>query len=599
MSHARTGSPFFDFTYAFLNQTSTFINTKTEDFTQAQLALVTLATYTMLKRSIKSALYSNYRHARRFGVTQTIIDNGNDFKETLQQFPHTAREKLQNVFFNSAVKIPIVGPFVKAYENEQIEKELKEVIKTTTGRRLRNRFTGLRLPFDGKARIAILKEVDSQLSTTQKGKPPEKIDAMPNQEMKGLLRGITNRFTDADPTQAELVSKDCEAQVIAWMFSYFKGEYPILPQQTFLSAEKKDFFSSMASLCNRLNIRANQPTLLPPGFLTNDGAESNDIAICMAVAAARDAGIQQPEIIVPASIHPCFKQFAAKYGAKLIEVPVNQATGKADVDRMRRKINDNTCLIAGSAPSLPHGVFDPIAALADLAKEQNIPLHMDASIGFSQIFAREAWSDLPYYDFETAGITSIACNIELASVVLFNHQASNAPKVKTHGHFDWMGSTIPNGLAAKTKASMELIGDERYFNIMKALLLMTLSLQNVLKKIRQCRIVYPVESTIVSIDTPGVNSHLVAAKLIEAGWEVKPHLPTGFHFCVTREHIKMHLDGKDFMNLFKEALNRAISYAQQHPTERPANLLPFCDTVSSAGYSAVNATIPALTLRRR
>jgi sphinganine-1-phosphate aldolase len=56
-------------------------------------------------------------------------------------------------------------------------------------------------------------------------------------------------------------------------------------------------------------------------------------------------------------------------------------TTRADVDDMAAAIDRNTVALVGSAPSFPHGVVDPIAALAELAQAKGVGLHVDACLG--------------------------------------------------------------------------------------------------------------------------------------------------------------------------------------------------------------------------
>ena len=106
------------------------------------------------------------------------------------------------------------------------------------------------------------------------------------------------------------------------------------------------------------------------GCMTSGGSES----IMMAVKTHRDwaraeKGIQNPEIVMPVTVHPAFDKALHYFGVKSIKVPVD-GDQRADVEAMRKAITPNTILLVGSAPQYPHGVMDPIEALAALALEK-------------------------------------------------------------------------------------------------------------------------------------------------------------------------------------------------------------------------------------
>lgn len=93
------------------------------------------------------------------------------------------------------------------------------------------------------------------------------------------------------------------------------------------------------------------------GTTTSGGTES----ILMAIKTYRDwakavKGITKPELVVPETIHAAFDKACSYFGIKLIKIPVNQTTFRADVAAMKRAVNSNTIAIAGSAP-LPPGCY--------------------------------------------------------------------------------------------------------------------------------------------------------------------------------------------------------------------------------------------------
>ncbi|KIJ18371.1 hypothetical protein PAXINDRAFT_179243 [Paxillus involutus ATCC 200175] len=71
--------------------------------------------------------------------------------------------------------------------------------------------------------------------------------------------------------------------------------------------------------------------------------------------------------IIPATAHAAFDKGAPHMGVKVHMVPVDPVTRKVDLKRVRRAINCNTILLAGSAIDFPDGNQDDIVALGKLA----------------------------------------------------------------------------------------------------------------------------------------------------------------------------------------------------------------------------------------
>ena len=149
------------------------------------------------------------------------------------------------------------------------------------------------------------------------------------------------------------------------------------------------------------------------GSITTGGTESLLMAVKTAYAWSRDhrPQAQSPEIVVPQAAHPAFDKAAHLMGLRSVRLPHNH-NFHADVEAMRHAINDNTVLLVASAPSYPFGVTDPVAAIAQIAAEHGLWLHVDAcNGGFVFPFARQLGYDVPAYDFALPGVTSISIDV--------------------------------------------------------------------------------------------------------------------------------------------------------------------------------------------
>jgi len=118
------------------------------------------------------------------------------------------------------------------------------------------------------------------------------------------------------------------------------------------------------------------------GSMTSGGTES----LLMAVKTYRDWArdklphIKEPEMVVPSSAHPSFDKAGDYFDVKLVKVPVDEETHRADVKAMENAITKNTILMIGSACDFPRGVVDPISELASIARERGIGMHVDACL---------------------------------------------------------------------------------------------------------------------------------------------------------------------------------------------------------------------------
>ena len=149
------------------------------------------------------------------------------------------------------------------------------------------------------------------------------------------------------------------------------------------------------------------------GSITTGGTESLIMAVKTAHAWASDhrPGATAPEIVVPRAAHPAFDKTAHLMGIKVVRM-TQSPDFRADIEAMECAINDNTIMLAASAPSYPFGVTDAIPEIAVLAEKHGLWLHVDACHGgFIFPFARKLGYTIPDYDFAVPGVTSISVDV--------------------------------------------------------------------------------------------------------------------------------------------------------------------------------------------
>ena len=181
------------------------------------------------------------------------------------------------------------------------------------------------------------------------------------------------------------------------------------------------------------------------GFMSSGGTESILVAVKAARERAREQrGITDPEMVIAESAHAAFHKAAHYFGVRVHKVRVRD-DWRADVDAMAAHVNDNTILVAGSAPQYPQGVIDPIPELAELAGTVGASMHVDACMGGLVLPFMELNGDpVPPWDFRVEGVTTISADLHKlgytpkgASVIL--HRTKELRRYQTFVFDDWLG----------------------------------------------------------------------------------------------------------------------------------------------------------------
>ncbi|MEO7398600.1 MAG: aminotransferase class V-fold PLP-dependent enzyme, partial [Ilumatobacteraceae bacterium] len=147
------------------------------------------------------------------------------------------------------------------------------------------------------------------------------------------------------------------------------------------------------------------------GLVTSGGTESLVTAMLTYREWGRkDKGIERPEVIMPVTAHPAHDKAFHYFGIDVVKAPVT-AEFVVDVDFVRDHIGPNTVALVGSAGTYPHGLIDPIPALAELAGEHGLGLHVDGCLGgFVLPWAEKLGYPVAPFDFRVPGVTSMSCD---------------------------------------------------------------------------------------------------------------------------------------------------------------------------------------------
>jgi sphinganine-1-phosphate aldolase len=147
-----------------------------------------------------------------------------------------------------------------------------------------------------------------------------------------------------------------------------------------------------------------------PVVYTTGGTESIFLGLLAAREEARAAGRRERrEVLVSGNVHPSVDKAAMLLGLDIRRVPTG-ADLRADPATLGRAIHASTLALVASAPTDSHGLCDPVPAIAALADDAGIWLHVDACLGGYLVpFLRmNDPACLPVFDFSLPGVRSIS-----------------------------------------------------------------------------------------------------------------------------------------------------------------------------------------------
>ena len=316
------------------------------------------------------------------------------------------------------------------------------------------------------------------------------------------------------------------------------------------------------------------------GNITSGGTES----ILLACKTYRDWGkytknINKPEIIIGESAHASFNKAGEYFGIKLVTIPIDIETGKLNIYKMKKAITKNTVCIVGSAPSFAHGVIDDIDVMSDIAKKNNIGLHVDCCLGgFILPFLCKNGYYGCKYDFILDGVTSISADMHKygytlkgSSIVMYRN--TELRKYQYYVNTDWNGGiyatpTIAGSksgaLIAVTWTSILYHGMNGYFTNASNIVKLRQQIVNSVLDIEGLIIIGTPVVSVIAFRSEKFDIYNVASKMNSFGWNLNIlQNPPAFHICLTKIHVKQNI--KD---LFVNNLKTSIEYAIKNPKSK-------------------------------
>jgi glutamate/tyrosine decarboxylase-like PLP-dependent enzyme len=155
------------------------------------------------------------------------------------------------------------------------------------------------------------------------------------------------------------------------------------------------------------------PTETSTGNFTSGGTESNFSAIHAARNWAREhfPHIERPNIVAPHTIHPSFQKGARYLDMEVITTPLDE-NGRGVPGNIAAAINENTVMIAASAPSWHYANIDPVPEIGQIAEERGLWMHVDGCVGgYISPFLEKLGVELTPWDFRVPGVRSISADL--------------------------------------------------------------------------------------------------------------------------------------------------------------------------------------------
>jgi glutamate/tyrosine decarboxylase-like PLP-dependent enzyme len=314
------------------------------------------------------------------------------------------------------------------------------------------------------------------------------------------------------------------------------------------------------------------------GNVTSGGTESILCATYAARERAREVeGISAPTMVMAETAHPAWEKAAHYLGVEPVRTPARE-DWRADPDAIAEAIDDRTALLVASAPSYPHGVVDPVEDVAGTAADHGIPCHVDACIGgFVLPFLPELGYDVPPFDFDVKGVTSISVDphkygytAKGVSTVLYRDK-----ELRRHQYYafdGWPGGiyvapnfqgTRPAGPIAAAWAVMNFLGRDGYTRLVADAMGAAETIADAVASREDLAVVSDPDMSLLAIEStaPDLKAWTVQRELSETGWELeRQQRPESMHLSAMAQHAPI-------VEEFLADLDDAVATARAADTE--------------------------------
>jgi len=332
------------------------------------------------------------------------------------------------------------------------------------------------------------------------------------------------------------------------------------------------------------------------GSVTTGGTESIFLALKVARQAAVETGKNEGpfEVILPETAHPAFLKACHYLSLKAVVVPVDGQM-MAEPGAMQDAINENTIMLACSAPCFPCGVVDPVRRLGKVAQKYHLLLHVDACMGgFMLPFMEELAYKVPEFDFRVPGVTSISLDAHKygyapkgVSIILYRNRELRRKQFFIHT--EWSGGIFASTTFSGTKsggplagcwAIMNHLGREGYRTMARKVMDTTRIIRDGIENMEGLHILGDPSMSVLAFSSTHGNIYNIGDALASRGWYIdRLQFPEALHLTITRLNLGMADEFlEDLQEIMgnKEELNSARKGMQESvkAVEMITKLLP-------------------------
>jgi glutamate/tyrosine decarboxylase-like PLP-dependent enzyme len=316
------------------------------------------------------------------------------------------------------------------------------------------------------------------------------------------------------------------------------------------------------------------------GHVTSGGTES----IILAVKTVRDKAraerpqLTAPEMVLPRTAHAAFHKAAHYLGIKPVIVDFDPHTFRADVKAMRAAINENTILLAASAPNYSQGVVDPIPEIGALAQEYGVCFHVDACVGGIHLsIMRELGYPAPPFDFTVPGVTSISADMHKygyaakgCSTILYRNK--DLRRYQFFACTETTAYTLINSTVLSTKtggpmagawAILNFLGKEGYRKIVAEVQQATQKLIDAINGFSDLRVLGKPDMCMFSFTSDTVDLLQLADEMRAYGWYLQPQFSTSL--SPLNLHVSMNYGTANQVEAFLRHLELCLQRVRQMP----------------------------------
>ncbi|XP_077970387.1 uncharacterized protein LOC144425060 [Styela clava] len=296
------------------------------------------------------------------------------------------------------------------------------------------------------------------------------------------------------------------------------------------------------------------------GSVTSGGTES----ILMAMKTYRDRAraltphIKRPNIVAPSSIHPAFEKAAHYFDIDVKHVVVGKETLQSNLRQYEQTIDDNTILLAASAPSYPQAIMDQIEDISEIARKRGLPMHVDACYGgFMLPWIEKLGHPIPKWDYRLPGVTSISADLHKygfstkgSSVITYRHESIR--KYQFFAYSQWSGGlfasptmagTRPGGHLAASWVALRGMGQDGYIKMAEQIYDTAKKMQKGVNNIEGLKVLG--NPLITGFAFGSVDKRYTVFQIADAmekkGWKTEVQTnPDSIHCTVLPSHIKSY-----------------------------------------------------------